>query len=81
MKEKCIPFIQRLRESRNPWQEEALLAEMPEVGAGPKLPAPKKPALGFSRSPQNADKHFKLTPEEIIAIERRTTLHVRQGAH
>ena len=45
IKEKYIPFIQQLRESRNPWKEAELLAEMPEVATV----APSKGASGPGR--------------------------------
>ena len=42
IKEKYVPYIKMLRASQNPWHQEALLEEMPELEA----PAPCKGATG-----------------------------------
>ena len=42
IKEKYVPYIRRLRESQNPWHQEALLEEMPDLVA----PAPPQACQG-----------------------------------
>ena len=103
IKEKYVPYIRRLREAQNPWNQEALLKKMPDP-APPKgdQPVPpqnldteegklslllwamkrhqgelrmfggiwKKHSIG--EIPKGADQQFKLSPEELLALERRT---------
>ena len=98
IKEKYVPYIRMLRASQNPWNQEALLEEMPDLVA----PAFSRVPLDLEdgklslilwamkrhqgelrmfggiwkkharvRSP-GARTRFKLAPDELLALERRT---------
>ena len=106
IKEKYVPYIRRLREAQNPWNQEALLEEMPDLatpappngatGPGGDQPVPpqnldteegklswamkrhqgelrmfggiwKKHSSG--EIPKGADQQFKLSPEELLALD------------
>ena len=38
IKEKYVPYIRRLREAQNPWNQEALLEEMPDLATPARVP-------------------------------------------
>ena len=52
IKEKYVPYIKMLRASQNPWHQEALLEEMPELEApAPPKGATRVPALRTASCP------------------------------